>query len=995
MGDLVGKTILHYRIIEQVGQGGMGIVYKAEDLKLDRPVAIKFLSPHFGTDEEEKKRFMHEAKAASAFEHNNICNIHEIDETEDGQMFIVMAFYEGDTLRKKIDQKPIELENSIDLAIQIANGLTKAHDKDIIHRDIKPANILITHDEEVKILDFGLAKLSGQSKLTKEGTTVGTVAYMSPEQARGEAVDQRSDIWSMGVVLYEMICGQKPFKGDYEQAMVYSIINETPEALTGLRTGVQMELERIVNKALVKDPNERYQHMDDLLVDLKRLKKDSDSSISVQPVENGKKTSSKKRIRKIAISSSIILLIAIILLLGKIIFFEEMPFTEPKPIVVISFKNQTGDKTYDYLQEAIPSLLITSLEQSKYLRVITWERMYDLLKQLGRENVDIIDKELGFELCRLEGVEAIILGSFVKAGDIFATDVKVLEVQSKRLLKSASSKGEGVGSILQNQIDELSQAISSSVGISEQALGGTQMRISDITTTSMEAYNYFLRGREDYDKMYYGDARKFLENAVQLDSTFAVAYLYLAWANHFLGNYNDRDFNYHRAKIFSKNATEKDRLYIDAYYARRVEKDPDKRYRILKEITKKYPKEKRIYEDLGIYYDSQKMYDEAIIQYTRALKLDPNYGPIYNALAYLYGDLGNFEKAYEYLQKYTSLLPGDANPFDSMAELYLRMGKIDEAIAKYKEAIEAKPGFASGWRLGYIYALKEDYNEALKLIDHFIASSQSPGNKVRGYWFKGIYYRLTGRLKQALVYFEKGVDLAKNVGFDFYPAMVSMMKAWIFYEKGEFELSQKYYSKWFNYRKMSQPQYVSNFKADYSYYLGLKYLKISQIDSARLHLARMKSLLPELTPTGKVRINLRYHFLYSNVLMAEDSLEKAISFFKTQPSIDTPFSFTLNFFFLNLPFLQDGLALAYLKKGELDNAITVYEKLTKLDPESKNWRLINPKYHYHLAKLYEEKDWQDKAIKEFKIFLEIWENADKDLPEFVDAKKRLSNLLNK
>ena len=995
---MIGTTISHYKIIEKIGGGGMGVVYKAQDLKLDRFVALKFLPPHLTSSDDEKQRFIHEAKAASSLDHNNICAIYEIDETEDGQLFISMAYYEGQTLHDRIagarHAMPLPVIDTIGITIQIAQGLQKAHEKEIVHRDIKPANIMLTTDAVVKILDFGLAKLSTQTKLTKESTTLGTVSYMSPEQAKGEDVDYRTDIWSLGVIIYEMLTGQLPFKGEYESAIIYSIMNDTQEPVTGLRTGIPMELERIINKCLQKSSAERYQHMDELVVDLIQLKKDSDSSIPVRPVENGKKKSTKKRNRNIVIGSSIILLIAIILLLGKIIFFEEMPFTEPKPIVVISFKNQTGDKTYDYLQEAIPNLLITSLEQSKYLRVITWERMYDLLKQLGKEDADIIDKELGFELCRLEGVEAIILGSFVKAGDIFATDVKVLDVQSKRLLKSASSKGEGVGSILQNQIDDLSQAISSSVGISEQTLGGTQIRISNITTPSMEAYNYFLRGRKDYDKMYYDDARKFLEKAVQLDSTFAVAYLYLAWANHNLGNYDDRDFNYQRAKKSSKNATDKDRLYIEAHYARRVEKDPDKRFQILKDMATKYPKEKRIHEDLGLYYDSKKMYDKAIVEYNKALALDPDYGPVYNCLAYLYGDLGNFEKANENLQKYTSLLPGDANPIDSMAELYLRMGKIDEAIAKYKEALEAKPGFTSAWRLGIAYGLKEDYVSALNIFDQFIATSQSPGIKAQGYLFKGLHHYLTGQMKQYPVDFKKGIDLAKTIGFDFYIGFVSMIKAWIFYESGEFERSRKHYATWMNYRINSQPKYLSNFMADYSYYLGLVYLKKSQIDSARFQLARMQSLFPDITPYGRVLANLRYHYLYGNVLMAEDSLEKAISFFKTQPSLDTPFTFNLNFFRSGFPFFQDGLAFAYLKKGELDSAITVYEKLTKLDPESKNWRRIHPKYHYRLAKLYEQKGWQDKAMGEYKTFLRIWKNADEDLPELIDAKKRLARLIN-
>ncbi len=221
---MIGKSISHYKILEKIGGGGMGVVYKAQDLKLDRFVALKFLPPHLTSSNDEKQRFIHEAKAASALQHSNIYTIHEIDETEDGQIFICMDYYEGETLDKRIKEKPLPIEEATDIAIQIAQGLAKAHEKEIVHRDIKPANIMLTADGVIKILDFGLAKLSKQTKLTKEGTTLGTIAYMSPEQTRGDAVDARSDIWSLGIILYEMITGQLPFKGDYDQAVMYGII---------------------------------------------------------------------------------------------------------------------------------------------------------------------------------------------------------------------------------------------------------------------------------------------------------------------------------------------------------------------------------------------------------------------------------------------------------------------------------------------------------------------------------------------------------------------------------------------------------------------------------------------------------------------------------------------------------------------------------------------------------------------------------------------------
>jgi len=280
---MIGKIFSHYKIIEKLGEGGMGVVYKAHDTKLDRDVALKFLPPELTRDPDTRARFILEAQAASALDHPNICTIYEIDETADGQLFIVMPAYEGNPLSTKIEQGPLPFNDGIDIAIQIVQGLQEAHSKGIIHRDIKPANIMITKRGEVKILDFGLAKLAGeQKKMTKAGTTVGTAAYMSPEQAQGGKVDQRSDIWSLGVVLYEMITGQLPFKGEYEQAIMYSLMNEKPEPLARYKSDIPDELQRVVDKALEKNREMRYQQIDELRADLKKLSMGIESPVRRQ-----------------------------------------------------------------------------------------------------------------------------------------------------------------------------------------------------------------------------------------------------------------------------------------------------------------------------------------------------------------------------------------------------------------------------------------------------------------------------------------------------------------------------------------------------------------------------------------------------------------------------------------------------------------------------------------------------------------------------------------
>ncbi|RMD63101.1 serine/threonine protein kinase, partial [Candidatus Parcubacteria bacterium] len=326
---MIGKIISHYKILEKLGEGGMGLVYKARDTKLDRFVALKFLPPYLRQDEENKKRFIQEAKAASALDHPNICTIYQISETEDGQIFIAMACYEGQSLRDRIEKGSLPIDEVLEIAIQIAAGLAKAHSKNIFHRDIKPANVIITNDEVVKIVDFGLAKLSGKTQFTKAGTTLGTVAYMSPEQTRGIAVDHRTDIWALGAVIYEMLTGRQPFAGDYEQAVIYSIMNEEPEPPTAQRTGVPKELERIVLKALAKEPDKRYRSVQEMLAELLGFAK------------NGRSRRWRWRWRRPGKRNGLAILIIILLLAIAIPTFLSRPkvTAEPGRVLVCTFEN--------------------------------------------------------------------------------------------------------------------------------------------------------------------------------------------------------------------------------------------------------------------------------------------------------------------------------------------------------------------------------------------------------------------------------------------------------------------------------------------------------------------------------------------------------------------------------------------------------------------------------------------------------------------------------
>ena len=516
---MIGKTVSHYKITRELGAGGMGVVYEAVDTKLDRTVALKFLPPESTRDPDAKARFVHEAKAASALDHNNVCVIYEIDETDDGQMFLAMAFYEGETLKDRIDGGPLPLNDSLDITRQIAEGLAKAHERDIVHRDIKPANIFITEDGVVKILDFGLAKLAGQTLLTKTGTTLGTAGYMSPEQGRGEATDHRTDLWCLGVVLYEMVTGRRPFLGDHGQALIYSILNQDPEPVTGLRTGVSMELERLIDRCLEKEPAARYQTAGDLASDLSRHQRGLDSVIlatKTMPL----KIQPRSR-HPLVVGGGVL---AAVLVLGALLFAlnvgnlrdrwqGEENLSPIRSLAVLPFYNLMGDAEQDFFVEGMHESLITELSKIGTLRVISrTSAMY------FRET-DKSMPEIAHEL----DVDALVEGSVLRVGNRVRITAQLIRGSNDEHLWA-----EDYDRDLQDILNLLSEVARSIAGEIDIALTpGQQERLTTERTVDPDVYEMFLRGLHFLHKFTERDvltSRDYFQQAIDADPNFALAH---------------------------------------------------------------------------------------------------------------------------------------------------------------------------------------------------------------------------------------------------------------------------------------------------------------------------------------------------------------------------------------------------------------------------------------------------------------------------------------
>jgi len=719
---MIGKIISHYKILEKLGEGGMGVVYKAEDTKLRRTVALKFLSPQAVGAGEERARFVHEAQAAASLSHSNICTIHEIDESQE-HSFIAMEYVEGRTLGDMIASGPLNLEEALGLAIEIAEGLQEAHEKGIVHRDIKPANVMITPKGRAKIMDFGLAKSERRTLVTQAGTTLGTIAYMSPEQTRGEAVDGRSDIWSLGAVLYEMVTGQRPFKGDYEQAVVYSILNTAPESVTALRTGVPMELERVIDRCLEKDAKDRYQTAGDLVSDLRRvLRRWEGSKAGMQKAghlgsdprraresegesregpassldgardgqtkgEVGGKpatpeshipaveqprhsdTRAAGRYRGWLLAIAFLVLAAIALIVFRPYFappHEESPkapakgaLPERQMLVVLPFEN-LGPPDNAYFADGMTEEITSRLASVKALGVIsrTTATQYD---RTGK-TLSRIGEELGVDYV-LEGT--VRWDGTVAGESRVRVTPQLIQVSDDTHVWSDvyERKLEDIFSVQ----SDIAEKVVGRLGIT--LLGSERGVIEQRPTDNLDAYNAYLRGMEhartiDWLREDLEVAEEMFERALELDPAFALAAAELSITHSMMywSGYDRSDERTAKALAAAEKALELEPMLPEAHLA------------------------------MGYYhYWGHLRYEEALRELAIAEEKLPNDTRILEAIAYVKRRQGHFEAAAGIFKKILELSPTDALVAVNIGDTYTALRMYAKADSFYRRSISIAP----------------------------------------------------------------------------------------------------------------------------------------------------------------------------------------------------------------------------------------------------------------------------------------------------------------
>jgi serine/threonine protein kinase/Tfp pilus assembly protein PilF len=760
---MIGKTVSHYIILDKLGEGGIGVVYKARDLHLDRIVAIKFLPPSLTADEQIKQQFLHGARAVSRLDHPNICPVYEFDKTDEEQMFMVMAYCTGHTLQHLIDNigvsSPVTptIDTVIEISIQIARGLAQAHKSGIIHRDIKPANIIITDEVVVKILDFGLARMKGDMRRSDEISTPGTLAYMSPEQTMSDSIDQRTDIWSLGVVMYEILSGELPFRAQHDQAVLYSILKEEPRPLSSLCKDVPKKLELIVHKALEKDVEKRYQKSDEILRDIRSLQRPELQST------NKSKPTLKRRLY-------LYLLITIFLLLsinGTYLLFPDSSDTEQRKVIaVLPFENLSADPENEYFSAGLTEDIRAQL--SKIGGFIVMSRTSVMQYKDKQTNLRNIAQELN--------AEAVLEGSVRHSNGSIRLVTQLYDAETEERLWTETYNRE-MTDIFEIQSDiagKIAYALQSELTLAEKD------RIEQRPTGDLSAYDYYLKGRVYYNRGGHQNndhAIKLFKTSLELDPNYALAYAGLGDAYAWRGG---------RVRFYPKS-------WLDSALT------------VCNMALAIDPNSSEAYNAMGFVYRIKGWFQKALDDYYKAVELNPSNRSAISNIAWIKRSIGQYEDALQWYKKALAIDPTVSGTYNSIGYTYLYLKEYDNAIYWFKKAMELSPD-SSPFNLGVVYMEQGKVEQAIEIFEGMI---QADSTHEYHYHDPAIIYQNHGMTTKAIALLKKALKINPNNGWHY------MGLAGIYVEQGKLDQAIALYQRGIKL----VPEYL-RFSLSYSFLLS-------------------------------------------------------------------------------------------------------------------------------------------------------------------------------
>jgi serine/threonine protein kinase/tetratricopeptide (TPR) repeat protein len=985
---MIGRTLSHYKVLDEVSRGGMGVVYRALDLKLHRDVALKILPPELLADPERRRRFIQEAQAAAVLEHPNIAVIHEIDEAE-GVTFIAMELIRGEKLRDLLEREQTPVTRALDLACEIAEGMARAHDRGIVHRDLKPANVMVTEDGHAKIIDFGLAKLvepppgasqapTLEQRETEPGVVLGTVAYMSPEQARGGKVDHRSDIFSFGTVLYEMLVGRLPFHGSSGIEILSAILKEPTPRIPALASGVSdallAELQRIVDKCLAKETAERYQGMRDVAVDLRGARRRLDSSSVVTP-DVASRTSGRAWLLPAAALGALLFLVAALALLRRPAE-APLPDTSSRPsVAVLFFENVTGDPSLDWLHTGLTDMLVTDLSQSPHVEVLSTERLYQILQDLNRLDERITSMDVMEEVAARAGVETLVTGSFMKAGESIRINIRVQEAKSGKIL--ATEKVEGVGeSSVFSMVDDLSQRVRTRFDVPAASTAELDRGLKDVTTSSVEAYRYYAEGINLHQRFKQQEAIALFEKALEVDPGFAMALAKLWAIEGNLGHDGKAEEYGRRALEHLDRLSARERYYIEGNYYARKPANYDRALQAYGKAVELYPDHTAARNNLALLYLDCERFEEAIQEGEKLIRAEFEFAPTHNVTAMAHSARGEFEKGHQVLQAFVGLYPDNWVGHSFLAWHLLREGKLDESIVSFEKADSMRPGsYVSLMGMWTVHTLSERWDAAAGVAERMVNSPDLYVKRL-GFRVKALRELYRGRSREALSALQaaeigeastiraQSNNVAAHVLLEAGRPADALVQAAIARRDGKWDFAQ-----W-----------------DGLFFAALAQAKLDRWSEAEETAEELRRIAEPL-PTESLK-RLHHHLLGDLAIARGDAVRATEELERAQELLPARGFWRTAVVPDHAP-IWFSLGSASLLAGRDEEAASYFRRILEHSTERVLWPILYVRSFYFLGKIHEKRGETEQAREYYRRFVEYWNDGDLDRERVEEAKSKL------